>query len=223
MKPTRFKSVFSVIAILFFMAIPFQNCAQQGFEGTTAADALAGASSSSSSGSGTSPHIHPAGETAVPLMEYFTILPGTGSGPWNTMSLPMVVYVGQTLRITNNDSVEHRMHTGGKPCPHQQTASAPFGGFYDCVISGETTGTATVKDYALYDHMLGSASKFYVRVYDGVKIYEQKCAGCHSTLLASEVRANDVSTITWAIQNVSAMKGIALTPEEIEALEIALK
>jgi hypothetical protein len=210
MSSSQVKTSFLSAILLSALIIPFQNCAKQGSAGEVA----------DGSHDGTD-HNHSAG-TEVPVMESFAILPATGSGAWNAMTSPMVVYVGQTLRITNNDTVNHQLHTGGKPCPHQSNAAAP-GGFYDCVISAETTGTATMKDYSLYDHALGTASKFYVRVYDGPRLYDQKCASCHGALASSAVKGGTVSTISWAQQNVSQMAGVTLTAEEREALEIALK
>ena len=166
--------------------------------------------------------------TPVPATELFTILPGTGTKSWNTSKTPMVVYVGQTLKITNNDSIPHRLHTTGKPCPHQPTNTAPNGETFDFVISSDTStaSTVTMVDFPLYDHLVPkAAAKFYLRVYDGPKIYEQKCSRCHTSLSTSEVRGNDVTNINWALKNIARMKmaNIVLTPQEIEALEIALR
>jgi hypothetical protein len=48
----------------------------------------------------------------------FFIPPGTQAQDWNTQETMVVVRVGQTLRVTNNDSVVHAIHTNGRPFPH---------------------------------------------------------------------------------------------------------
>ena len=88
----------------------------------------------------------------------FHIPAGTGSSPWNTSDKPVVVHVGQTLRIFNDDSVTHFLHTEGKPCPH---GTAPFGPgvTYDCVISVPYDES----EQGLYDHNYGPDAQFYVQ------------------------------------------------------------
>lgn len=90
----------------------------------------------------------------------FHIAPGTGAAPWNSMAQMIVIPVGKTLRIINDDAVVHRMHTPGRPCPHQPANMAP-GGKYDCVIS-EAFDPGT--NAPLYDHNDGQAvAPFWVK------------------------------------------------------------
>ncbi len=42
----------------------------------------------------------------------FRITEGTGTGAWNTREEAVVVYVGQILRIINEDSRDHQLHAG---------------------------------------------------------------------------------------------------------------
>lgn len=51
----------------------------------------------------------------------FTIAAGTHGNPWNTSEDPMVVYVGQRLRIHNGDDQAHTLHCSGVPVDHGDT------------------------------------------------------------------------------------------------------
>lgn len=88
----------------------------------------------------------------------FHILAGTGRNAWNTPDKPAVVKVGQTLRIFNDDSVVHFLHTPGKPCPHGTRQFQP-GEYYDCVISLPHEES----DEDIYDHNYGPDAQFYVQ------------------------------------------------------------
>lgn len=74
----------------------------------------------------------------------FRIPKGTGNGAWNTAATPAKFKVGQTLRIYNDDTVIHQMHTNGAPCPHGDVIQP--GAYGDCVASRAYSGSA------LYDH-----------------------------------------------------------------------
>jgi hypothetical protein len=88
----------------------------------------------------------------------FHIKAGTGDGAWNTPDNPVVVKVGQVLRLYNDDSISHFLHTDGSPCPHGSHPFAP-GEYYDCVIqSAHDAG-----DDDLYDHDQGPDAQFYVQ------------------------------------------------------------
>lgn len=87
----------------------------------------------------------------------FHIPAGTGNGPWNSLRTAVHVVVGQTLRIINDDSVPHRLHTSGAPCPHQPNTSAP-GEYFDCVV----TRPVEAARGSTYDHIAGTNAKFYV-------------------------------------------------------------
>ena len=89
----------------------------------------------------------------------FHIKSGTGSGSWNTAETQAVVAMGDTLRIINDDSVVHRLHTNGKPCPHGP--QIPVGTVFDCLITKEYNRTS---DGDIYDHNVGPSAKFFVKV-----------------------------------------------------------
>ena len=98
-------------------------------------------------------------EGALDEVVEFHIPNGTGNKPWNTLATTVKVKVGQTLRIINDDSVVHRLHTfNNKPCEHQDGESKT-GEFYDCVISK----TADPRIDLLYDHNFGEKSRFYLQ------------------------------------------------------------
>ena len=107
-----------------------------------------------STGSGA--HSHPPKKTAV-VVE-FHIPEGTGNGPWNTPDNPVIVRIGQILRIINKDSVLHQLHALGEPCEHADDPIEP-GQHYDCEITTEADPLRTV----LYDHRYGSSARFYVK------------------------------------------------------------
>jgi hypothetical protein len=82
----------------------------------------------------------------------FSIVAGTGNKPWNTADNPIRAKIGQRIMITNNDTVVHRMHTGGKPCPHG--ANIQPGQTAACVVNSVFLGNN-------YDHNLGTAAKVF--------------------------------------------------------------
>ncbi len=88
----------------------------------------------------------------------FRIAKGTGSGPWNTRATMVRVKVGQTVRIINDDTITHVLHTFGRPCDHQDGESAP-GEFYDCKIVTPADPDVDL----MYDHNFGESSRFYLR------------------------------------------------------------
>lgn len=78
---------------------------------------------------------------------------GTGTGAWNTEATPVVAKVGQTIRIFNDDSRVHQMHTNGAPCPHGSPIQPGKSG--DCVVTKAFAGPS------LYDHI--TEGKFFLR------------------------------------------------------------
>ncbi len=94
-----------------------------------------------------------------PNVVVFRIKAGTGNQPWNTADTMVTVKVGQTLRIVNDDTVTHRLHTGGAPCPHG-TNFGP-GASYDCVATRALDPAATPG--RTYDHIVGNTALFYVK------------------------------------------------------------
>lgn len=91
----------------------------------------------------------------------FRIKAGTGSGPWNTRETMVTVKVGQTLRIVNDDSTVHRLHTGGAPCPHQPGSGLKNGEEYLCKI--ERTLDVGNGRPATYDHISGQNASFFLK------------------------------------------------------------
>jgi hypothetical protein len=94
-----------------------------------------------------------------PNVVVFRIKAGTGNQPWNTADTMVTVKVGQTLRIVNDDTVTHRLHTGGAPCPHG-TNFGP-GASYDCVATRALDPAATPG--RTYDHIVGDTALFFVK------------------------------------------------------------
>jgi len=98
---------------------------------------------------------------ANPNIVTFGIAPGTGANPWNTAGTMITGKVGQQLVITNNDTVAHRLHTGGKPCPHQQGNIAPGGSFTCDLAAAIDPGAANP---TTYDHIAGNSAFFFLKV-----------------------------------------------------------
>ena len=90
-------------------------------------------------------------------MVTFRIPAGTARGAWNTLANPVQVKIGQTLRIYNDDSIVHRLHTNGAPCGHQPNDTPP-GGFFDCVVSR----TIVPSNAGTYDHNIGTGARLYI-------------------------------------------------------------
>ena len=94
-----------------------------------------------------------------PNIVEFHIKAGTGNQPWNAADTMVTVKVGQTLRIVNDDTVTHRLHTGGAPCPHG-TNFGP-GQSYDCVAKSALDPAATPG--RTYDHIVGNSALFFLK------------------------------------------------------------
>lgn len=98
-----------------------------------------------------------AASTNADIVE-FHIPAGTNDKPWNSLDNPIMVKRGQTLRLINNDSIEHFLHTSGAPCSHGSRAFQP-GEFYDCVITKVHNASAGDN----YDHEQGPDAKVYIQ------------------------------------------------------------
>lgn len=90
----------------------------------------------------------------------FHIRLGTGSSAWNTSDSTVLGTVGDTLRIINDDSVSHRLHTGGRPFPHPAGDIAP-GQSADFVLESPFDPSV---DGPLSDHDRGPQAHFFLRV-----------------------------------------------------------
>ncbi len=88
----------------------------------------------------------------------FHIVKGTGRNSWNTPETMVKVVVGQTLRIHNDDTINHILHTNGAPCSHG-VVIAPTS-YWDCEVG--VTYSETVNG-PLYDHNFGKSSRFYLQ------------------------------------------------------------
>lgn len=163
----------------------------------------------------------------------FRIPANTGTSPWNSSAAPVLTFVGQTLRICNNDSRGHRLHTNGNPCPHQPNTMAS-GAFYDCAITNTNGVNATTGIVGgTYDHDIGTNAAFYIRVLSGQALYadatqsstgRDSCATCHNPFSNSSVRNASFAEIKAAIASVPQMAVMqnGLSDDEIRAIAFAL-
>ena len=163
----------------------------------------------------------------------FRIPANTGTSPWNSSAAPVLVFVGQTLRICNNDARGHRLHTNGNPCAHQPNTMAS-GAFYDCAINNTNGANATTGIVGgTYDHDIGTNAAFYIRVLSGQALYadatqsstgRDSCATCHNPYSNSSVRNASFAEIKAAIASVPQMAVMqnGLSDDEIRAIAFAL-
>ncbi len=147
----------------------------------------------------------------------FRIPAGTGRSAWNTLATTVRVFVGQTLRIVNDDSVNHRLHTGGAPCRHQPTNSAP-GGSFDCVVSLPLEASAG----RTYDHLYGTGARFFVTSIDGPALYTTNCQSCHGLRASSTVRNATAAEIRSNIVGEPQMQNLNLTNDQLDAIAYSL-
>ena len=98
--------------------------------------------------------------TPSPATVVFHIPSGTGRGPWNDGSGRVIAKVGDILRIINDDSVAHRLHTSGRPFPHPGADIFP-GETADFVLQTPFDPSA---DGALVDHDQGPQALFFLEV-----------------------------------------------------------
>lgn len=159
----------------------------------------------------------PAPGTPSATLVTFRIPAGTGKGPWNSAATVVKVNVGQTLRIVNDDTTVHRMHTNGAPCGHQPSDSAT-GQAYDCVVSAPIAATTL----GAYDHNIGTNARFYVQATDGKALYATSCQGCHGAIANSQRRNSTPTQIRAALMNVSVMKTIVLNDDQVAAISYSL-
>ena len=89
----------------------------------------------------------------------FRIAKGTGSQSWNTSETAIQGAVGDTLRIVNEDDVDHQLHTYGSPCAHGPLIEP--GKSWDCLA--ERPYHAHL-DGPLYDHIAGESAEVWIEV-----------------------------------------------------------
>jgi len=102
----------------------------------------------------------PVPPTPSPTTVVFRIPSGAGGGPWNDGSSRVIAKVGDTLRIINDDSVPHRLHTSGRPFAHPAADILP-GASADFVLQ---TPFDPNTDGPLTDHDQGPQALFFLEV-----------------------------------------------------------
>lgn len=95
---------------------------------------------------------------ADPNIVTFAIPAGTGTKSYNDQATMVKTKVGQTLKVTNNDSVVHQIHTGGKPFGHGSPIQPGQTVEYK-IQSAVDPGT----NPPTYDHIAGSSAKFWLK------------------------------------------------------------
>lgn len=89
----------------------------------------------------------------------FTIQMGTGSGRWNSMETAPLVYVGQVLRIINDDIEPHQLHVpSGGPFRHGQPI--PPGAQVEYLVE---TAWPLEAQARMYDHVHGTGAGFWMQ------------------------------------------------------------
>lgn len=183
------------------------------------------------------PYVDPCGGT-IDTRPVFRIPQATGSGAWNNMGQPVRVFVGQTLRICNDDSTPKRLQTPGNPCS-AQAQSMLTGEYYDCPISSLAGADAQGNFPNLFNGEVGPAAPFYVRAFDGAAVYRdtakttngQSCASCHGASAATSAKRNRSATqIRNAIIGNAGGMGVyrnasgtfLISDDELEALAYSL-
>jgi hypothetical protein len=109
----------------------------------------------------------------------FVIPSGTGNKSWNESSQRLVLFQGQTLRIRNQDSIPHQLHTADRPCAHGEVIKPGEAG--DCVLT-QTFDVRT--EGPLYSHEFPEARFWLTVLPNPVKITEAQCISCHSSARA---------------------------------------
>jgi hypothetical protein len=147
----------------------------------------------------------------------FRIPAGTNRSPWNTAATTVIVYVGQVLKIVNDDSIVHRLHTGNAPCNHQPSNSDP-GATFDCVVQRPVNASSG----STYDHNIGTNARFYVTSIDGKALYTTNCQSCHGAIATSQHRNATAAKIKSQIATQPEMMGLVLTDDQINAIAYSL-
>lgn len=165
----------------------------------------------------------PSPTPAISLIVEFRIPVGTGRMAWNTAATYVLAFVGQTIRITNDDTTAHALHTNGSPCAHEMGTMAT-GGQYNCVVTAEHLNPSAGD---VYDHTVGPVAAFFVKTINGATRYTNNCAGCHGALAATNRKGSSFTDIKTAIANNPNMSGVAslknLTDEELKAIAFVLR
>lgn len=159
----------------------------------------------------------PTGTPDPDIYILFNIAAGTGTQPWNAAANPIKAFVGQTIRFTNMDTVNHQLRTAGAPCA-TQAAPMANGAFFDCVVTGEHAANAV----DTYDNIAGPGAVVYIQTISGDLAYANTCQGCHGTVDASVKRGRSFNQIRAAITAQPAMQAIVLSDDQVRAIVFAL-
>lgn len=157
----------------------------------------------------------------------FRIPAGTANGSWNTRETAIEVYVGQTLEVINDDSVNHQIHTDGAPFPHGNLI-AP-----GATRSHTVASTYSSQQTPLYDHIYQTENprpNIYIYSFDvtglnGANLYGNRCASCHGPLATSAKRGKTATQIIEAIRTQQQMMNLRqqLNDNEIAAIALSLR
>jgi len=139
---------------------------------------------------------------------------------------PIVVFVGQTLRVTNNDTIPHAIHTNvGVPFAHG--ADIQPGQSVNHNVT--TVYSSDPPNGPIYDHSRGQETDIFIYSLDGNALYATNCASCHGVLSASTKRGRTAQQITDAITRIDDMRNSqmpnlsALTDRQKAAIAFALR
>ena len=163
----------------------------------------------------------------------FRIPNGAGMVAWNSSVSPVVVNVGQTLRVCNDDtSKTHQLRTAGSPCASQSTPMVKSE-FYDCVVNN-SSGLGGDGNFAgLYDATVGPNAAFYVKPFNGQALYAdttktsdgKSCVSCHGAFSVSEKRGGSYTGLKNSIAANKGGMGVysgRITDNELRAIAFSL-
>lgn len=93
------------------------------------------------------------------LIVEFRIPAGTAMGTWNSMETAPLLYVGQILRIVNEDTIAHQLHVpSGGPFRHGQ--SIPPGAQVEYLVEAAWPLETQAR---MYDHQFGNSAGFWMQ------------------------------------------------------------
>lgn len=101
----------------------------------------------------------PADPSTPGLIVEFRIAAGTDQGKWNTMEDAPLLYVGQILRIVNNDTRAHQLHVPGDG-PFRHGQPIPPGAQVEYLVESPW---ALEPQARMYDHQFGNTAGFWMQ------------------------------------------------------------
>jgi hypothetical protein len=166
--------------------------------------------------------------TPAPLNEnivQFRVRAGTAGGAWNDANTQILLFVGQTLRVYNDDNVNHKIQTNGQPFASQADQITP-NAFKDFPV----TGVIAANNTTTFDGNFGTNARIFIESIDGDARYAAagganigSCASCHGGIANSNKRGSTFSGIKAAIaSNRGGMANITLSDKDIQAIAYAL-